>query len=331
MVDLAVVGAGPMGLVTALMAARAGIKVAIYDRAGDFSASAGWKALGLLAPECSAETADATVVDLGRRSIELWPTLVDGFAINGTLVVSPRRSPHMLDRFAEKTSGYSQIDETALARLEPALADHYGRALWFSREAQFDPRLTIQKLRAGLETLGVPFNFGWVGVVDRLPAERIVDTRGLGARDRFPLLRPVRAEMVLVRTHEIVFNRPVRLLNQRHAISVVPRAGGVFAIGSATSETDRGEVVTLKAAGELLTHAFALHPAFAEAEILEFRAGLVPALADGNPQIAVGERVIAVNGLGLNGWTIAPAIAEDLVRVIYTQATKVIHAKAATR
>ena len=39
LVDLAVVGAGPMGLVTALMAARAGVKVAVYERAEDFSSS----------------------------------------------------------------------------------------------------------------------------------------------------------------------------------------------------------------------------------------------------------------------------------------------------
>ena len=41
--------------------------------------------------------------------------------------------------------------------------------------------------------------------------------------------------------------------------------------------------------------------------------------------MAVGDRVIAINGLYRYGWMVAPAIAEDLVRVIYTQATKVIH------
>jgi glycine oxidase len=331
MADLAVVGAGPMGLVTALMAARSGIKVAIYDRADDFSASSGWKATGMLSPECSAEAAVDTLVDLGRRSVELWPTLIDGVTVTGTIVVAGRRQPGLLDKFAEKTAGHRELDADALVDLEPALHGHYSRALYYSGEGYLDPRLAFSRLKSALDALNVRFHFGWVGVVDRLPAERIVDSRGLGARDRFPLLRGVRAEMALVRTHEISLTRPIRLINQRHAIYVLPRSGGVFAIGSTTSETDRGEMVTLKSAGELLTHAFTLHPGFAEAEVLEFRAGLLPSLPDDNPQIAVGERVIAVNGLSRHGWTVAPAIAEDLVRVIYTQSTKVIHSRPASR
>lgn len=331
MVDLAVVGAGPMGLVTALMAARAGIKVAIYDRAEDFTASSGWNAIGVLSPECSGEDTDATVVDLGRRSVFLWPSLIEGVTISGTLVVASRRHPGALDKFAEKTSGFKELDTDAIVDFEPGLYGHYSRALYYPDEGYLDPRAAFAQLKGALEALDVRFNFGWVGVLDRLPAERIVDTRGLGARDRFPLLRNVRAEMVLVRAPEIMLKRPVRLINQRHALYVVPRPGGIYAIGSTTSETDRGEVVTLKSAGELLTHAFGLLPSFAEAEVLEFRAGLLPTLPDHNPQIAVGERIIAVNGLYRNGWTIAPAIAEDLVRIIYTQATKVIHAKPAPR
>lgn len=331
LVDLAVVGAGPMGLVTALMAARAGVKVAVYERAEDFSASAGWKATGLLSPLQARETADATVVELGERSLELWPSLLPSVRITGTLVVANRRHPGMLDKFAEKNGGYRELDAIELAEIEPALGDLYGRALHYGGEGHVDPRQALPHLQASLEALGVRFHFGWVGVAERLPAERIVDVRGLGGRDRFPHLRGVRAELALVRTHELVLSHPVRLINQRHALNVVPRPGGIFVIGATTSESDRGETVTLRAAGELLTHALALHPAFAEAEVLEFRAGLMPSLPDGNPQISVGERVIAVNGLAGNGWTVAPAIAEDLVRVIYTQSTKVIHSRPARR
>ena len=59
--------------------------------------------------------------------------------------------------------------------------------------------------------------------------------------------------------------------------------------------------------------------------VVELRSGQMPVLMNGVPKVAVGDRVIAVNGLYRYGWMVAPAIAEDLVRVIYTQATKVIH------
>ena len=93
MVDVAIVGAGPMGLVTALMCLRAGLKVAIYERQADFSGSPAWNGTGVLAPDCEADGADATIVDLGRRSIELWPTLIPGLNVNGALVLGNRRQP----------------------------------------------------------------------------------------------------------------------------------------------------------------------------------------------------------------------------------------------
>ena len=43
-----------------------------------------------------------------------------------------------------------------------------------------------------------------------------------------------------------MLSHPVRLINQRHALNVVPRPGGIFVIGATTSESDRGETVTLR-------------------------------------------------------------------------------------
>jgi len=329
--DLAVVGAGPMGLVTALMAARAGLKVSVYERADDFSASAGWRAGGMLAPECEGESSDPTVVELGRRAMELWPTLVGGIELQGTLVVSSPRDPSALDVFAAKTTNFQKLDSDGVAALEPGLSGRYARGLFYPGEGHLDPRVTFARLKKSLDELKVRFQFGWGGVVESLVAGHVVDARGMGARDRFKDLRGVKGEMALIRSHDIVLKRPVRLLHHRHPLYIVPRANGVFMIGATTVESDRADVVTLRSAGELLTQAYALHPAFAEAEVIEFNAGLRPSLPDNNPAVAVGERIIAVNGLYRHGWLIAPAIAEDLVRIIYMQATKVIHARSAKR
>lgn len=323
--DVAIVGAGPMGLVTALMCAKAGVKVAVYERQGDFSASPAWNGTGVIAPDCEADSADATIVDLGRRSLELWPTLVSGLTISGALVLGNRRMPSALDDYSAFVLNYDWVDEEKIAALEPSLAGIYGRGMYFPQAAHADPRVIFAGLREALEAAGVRIRFDWIGTLDSLTAARIVDTRGLGARDRFPELRAVTAELAMVRSHKIELNRPIRLLHNRHALYVTPRGQGLFAVGATTIDDSRSGV-SVRSAGELMMHAVSLLPAFADAEVVELRSGQMPVLMNGVPKVAVGDRVIAVNGLYRYGWMVAPAIAEDLVRVIYTQATKVIHA-----
>lgn len=324
-VDVAIVGAGPMGLVTALMCARAGLKVAIYERQSDFSGSPAWNGTGVLAPDCEADGADATIVDLGRRSVELWPTLIPGLITNGALVLGNRRLPTALDDYSTFVLNYEWVDEERIAALEPSLAGVYSRGMYFPQAAHADPRTLFTGLKDVLEAGGIRIRFDWIGTIESLQAERIVDTRGLGARDRFPELRAVTAEMAQVRSHKIELTRPIRLLHNRHALYVTPRGQGVYVIGATTIDDDRSGV-SVRSAGELMTHAVSLLPAFADAEVMELRSGLMPVLMNGVPKVQVGDRIIAVNGLFRYGWMVAPAIAEDLLRVIYTQATKVIHA-----
>ena len=53
-----------------------------------------------------------------------------------------------------------------------------------------------------------------------------------------------------------------------------------------------------------------MHPAFAEARIVEFGSALRPAFADNLPRIAIEKENIAVNGLYRHGFLLAPALAE---------------------
>ena len=53
-----------------------------------------------------------------------------------------------------------------------------------------------------------------------------------------------------------------------------------------------------------------MHPAFAEARIVEFGAGLRPAFPDNLPRIAIDSDKISVNGLYRHGFLLAPALAE---------------------
>ncbi len=80
-------------------------------------------------------------------------------------------------------------------------------------------------------------------------------------------------------------------------------------IGATTIETeDLG--VSVRSALELLSAAYAVHPAFAEARIVEIGAGLRPAFPDNLPRIRIEEQRISVNGLYRHGFLLAPALAE---------------------
>ena len=89
----------------------------------------------------------------------------------------------------------------------------------------------------------------------------------------------------------------------------VPREDHRFMIGATSIESeDRG--VSVRSALELLSAAYAVHPAFGEARIVEIGAGLRPAYPDNLPRIAVNGERIAVNGLYRHGFLLAPALAE---------------------
>ena len=124
-----------------------------------------------------------------------------------------------------------------------------------------------------------------------------------------PELRGVKGEMILIETDEVELARPVRLIHPRWPLYVIPREDNLFMLGATSIEAeDTG--VSVRSALELLGAAYAVHPAFAEARIVEFGSGLRPAFPDNLPRIAIDERRIAVNGLYRHGFLIAPALAE---------------------
>ena len=81
-------------------------------------------------------------------------------------------------------------------------------------------------------------------------------------------------------------------------------------IGATVIESEETGPVSLRSALDLLSAAYALDPAFAEAEIVLQGAGARPAFPDNRPRIIVAERYIYVNGLYRHGFLLAPVMAE---------------------
>ncbi|MBV0891171.1 glycine oxidase ThiO [Paracoccus sp. Z118] len=302
-----ILGAGVMGLAVATELAARGVPITLVDPAGGPGThGCSWWAGGMLAPWCEFESAEEAVLRHGQGAIGWWEKNAGSVVRNGTLVVALGRDRRELDRFARRTEGCEQIDGTRIAELEPDLAGRFDRALFFGREAHLDPRRAMQALQQRLAAQGI------TAQPNAPTAGEIIDCRGLAARDAVPDLRGVRGEMLVLRCPDVVLSRPVRLLHPRVPIYIVPRGGGVFMLGATMIESDRRGVVTARSVMELLSAAFALHPAFGEAEIVELGADARPAFPDNLPRIGrAGDRLYA-NGLYRHGYLLAPAVARQI-------------------
>jgi glycine oxidase len=266
----------------------------------------------MLAPWCERVTTDAAVTERGGPAIEWWVRHFPGTVRNGSLVVAQPRDSADLTRFAQRTERFDWIDADRLAELEPDLAGRYRRALFFPGEAHLDPRRALAALVERLGERGVPVRFGVELLPDAAPGDAVVDCRGLAACDALPDLRGVRGEMVVVRCRDITLARPVRMLHPRIPLYIVPRGDDLFMIGATMIESEQRGPVSVRSAVELLNAAYALHPAFGEAEIVELGADLRPAFSDNLPQVRRDGRVLRANGLFRHGFLLAPDLARQV-------------------
>lgn len=306
-----VLGAGVAGLCAATALAERGARVEVIDPDPN-PTGASYYAGGMLAPFCEGEAAPDVVVQRGRAAAAWWEARVPGVVRHGTLVVAPPRDRGELERFARATRGHAWVDPGAL---EPDLAGRFATGLHFADEAHLDPRAACVALIARLRGMGVELRFGTAAA----PRGQIVDCRGLAARDHLPQLRAVRGEMLVVKTLEITLARPVRLLHPRFQCYIVPRGAGRFMIGATMVESDDAGPITGRAVMELLSAAYTLHPAFAEAKLIETGAGLRPALPDNIPRILMRGERLCVNGLYRHGFLMAPALAEELAQMVFQE------------
>jgi glycine oxidase len=317
-----VIGAGVAGLACAVELAERGVEVDVLDRAESLGAGAcSWNAGGMLAPWCERENAEPLVAQLGEESIDWWTRRYPGTLRNGTLVVAHRGDTAALAEFGRRTERYERIEGERIGALEPDLADRFGSGLYFADEAHLDPRAALAALAQRLTELGGTVRFG-VRVDEELVRELqsegrgIVNCTGLAARDVLTDLRGVKGEMILLRIRELSLSRPVRVLHARVPLYVVPRADGLFMVGATMIESDEPKRISARSVLELLTAAYALNPAFAEAEVVEIGTGVRPAFLDNLPRIRWREGVLYVNGLYRHGFLLAPALARMAADVL---------------
>lgn len=311
---VSIIGAGIAGAWQALLFAQAGHAVTLHER-GDAAmtdATSHW-AGGMLAPWCEAEVAEPIISRLGLRSLDIWRRELPDTPFNGSLVVAHPRERNDFERFTRMTEGHRRLDAAGLAALEPSLEGRFRDALFFPAEGHVEPRRVLPKLHERIVAAGGTIKFGsdvTAGDLANLhPKGIVIDCRGLAAREEQGELRGVKGEMILIETSEVQLARPVRLIHPRWPLYVIPREDNLFMLGATSIEAeDTG--VSVRSALELLGAAYAVHPAFGEARIVEFGSGLRPAYPDNLPRIGVRGGKISINGLYRHGFLLAPALAE---------------------
>jgi glycine oxidase len=87
-------------------------------------------------------------------------------------------------------------------------------------------------------------------------------------------------------------------------------------VGATSVESDDAGEVTARSALELLSAAYALHPAFGEARIVELAVGIRPAFEDNLPRIVQRGRTLYINGLYRHGFLLAPALAARVAGIL---------------
>lgn len=330
--DICVVGGGLLGRCLAWRASNAGARAALYDAASSRGeGSAAWVAAGMIAPTSEAIDASPMIASMGRRSLAIWPKWLAELTVpvfyrdDGTLILWHREDSAEAVRverlFASRRLGSSveRIEGASLGVLEPTLGTRFSRSLHIAGEARMDNRAFLQSVAVALEESKVDCHWETFVANETLPdAGIVVDCRGIGAKRDWSQLRGVRGEIVRLHAPGIELHHMLRLLHPRFPVYIVPRPEGRLVVGATSIESDDDSAISVRGAVELLSSAYSVLPALAEARILEFNAQVRPALPDNVPAIQFDRehRVLRVNGLYRHGFLLTPAIVEDVLALL---------------
>ncbi len=344
MTSVIIVGAGVIGLMTAIELHRAGARVTLVDRqqAGRESS---WAGGGILSPLFPWRYPDA-VTRLALLSQQIYPRLVEElqaetgvdaeFLPSGMLVLG--------DYTGEGPEAWARrfdidmrpVDAGQIAALEPQLAPGFEQGWWFPQVHQArNPRL-LALLRAAIEARGIK-------LIENLPVERILvgqgRARGVIAGDRRieaehtviasgawsaglldPLdcpsaIEPVRGQMLLLRAEPGQIRR-ILLAQDRY---LIPRRDGRILVGSTTEHVGFDKSTSERVRDELLDYARRIAPVLDQAELERHWSGLRPGSPSGIPAIGPhpGIENLFINaGHYRNGLVMAPASARLLADLL---------------
>jgi len=357
--DVAVVGAGVVGLAVGWRAAQRGLRVVVLERGHGPAKETSSVAAGMLAPISETLATELPLMRLGLAAAQAYPDFVaelaeasgtdPGYLRCGTLLAA--RDGDEAEALARELAlreslglGAHRLRASEARRLEPALAPALRLALDIPDDHAIDPRkLTAALVRAltaarGELRVGAPVAEVTIAG-DRVTGVRLDDEHDLGAEHvviaagswspairglpteaRVPI-HPVKGQ--ILRLHDPdgpgLLTRVLRMTGGY----LVPRGDGRYVLGATMEERGFDTTVTAGGAFELLRNAFELLPSVTELVIDELSAGLRPTTPDNAPAIGRG----AIPGLHWatghfrHGILLTPVTAQMVVAGLAGEAT----------
>jgi glycine oxidase len=341
-----VLGAGLMGRLLAWQLAKHGHRVDLLDAGPpEGSSSAARVAAAMLAPLAESAVTEPNVVAMGQYALPRWRELLQQlpdpvfFQQQGTLVLWHRQDAAEAQRFNGLLAKTRQtlptlpapenVHGARLASLEPAVAQRFHQGVYLPEEGQLDNRQLLQALLKALAQQGTVVQWHTPCTLDQaleLQQKRggwVLDCRGLGAQADWPTpgptLRGVRGEVARLHAPGVTLQRPTRLLHPRYPIYIAPKQDHVFVIGATEIETNDLSPASVRSTLELLSAAYAVHPGFGEARILELNSQCRPTLPDNLPTVRqAAPKVLQINGLYRHGFMISPAVLDAVLEHMHS-------------
>lgn len=349
--DVAVIGAGVIGLASAWAAAEAGLATLVIDRAEPGAGATG-VAAGMLAPVTEASFGEERLLRLNLESAGRWQAFEarlrersgreTGYERRGALVVAvDRDDAGELRRLFEfqRSLGLEVewLTRSQCRRLEPGLAPGIAGGIRAPQDHQAEPRALVGALAAAFECAGGELasrlnvdaveragdgSFALNTAAGRIEATHVVVAAGchsgsLGGADALggPPIRPVKGQILRLRGHEAPLSR-VAIHTPR--CYVVPRADGEVVVGATVEERGFDDSVTAGGVYRLLEAAWEVLPDVGELELVEASARLRPGTPDNLPIVGRirPDGPVWATGHYRNGILLAPLTADAVLAAI---------------
>lgn len=324
--DVAIAGAGIIGLSVALELAAAGRRVVVFER-GLAMQEASWAAAGMLAAHDPENPAALTA--LSQFSIGLYPEFLARVEqMSGRNI--PIRSTQTMQGAHALPAGAKELSAEQIEAIAPGL--RAGELKFFLlNEGSLDPRDLARALPQAVLASGITLlEDTAVTAVSAAPGALRIDTSrgpwlandfvnacGAWAAELADLpIRPRKGQMLLVESPE-----PLAVTLRTPHLYLVPRGDGRVVIGATVEDAGFDKQVHSATLAALHSAAAELWPPIRNARVLDTWAGLRPASPDDLPVIGLeagpsGERRWAALGHFRNGIMLAPGTARLLRQLI---------------
>jgi len=310
--DVAIAGGGVIGGSIAMELARAGLRVAVFDRQKP-GQEASWASAGIISPAPENPGMIATV-ELGKKSAALYPEFValveeisgqsTGFRPKGTLeALFSHDTKAELSTIIAVHHGLGLKAEPLRAEdareLEPALSEEVEAAVLRPEEASIDNRALTAAVLVAAERSGAELFAGssvkaiWRegqgcrGLVlqnEKVEAKWTIITAGcfsgtIEGVAAYAPVRPAKGQMAALRADELKIERVL----WSEKIYLVPRNDGRILAGATVEYAGFDKRVTAGGIERILSAAIELAPGLKNARLEEMWAGLRPDSPDHLP------------------------------------------------